>query len=243
MKSDADVLIVNNFGQNSLSYVLDSVFVNQFLRHSEQTIHFITELLHTGTDISSTVDNFSLSRLFSHCKKEVNLAKMCVTLVHSGLFSPISLHTLFTTYSEDLTARLTNISLIERMRNDILATANDYDIYTPLAKFLVSENEKESGFAQYLYQVQFMTSSDFTLRSLFLKGEAQNPASLYRLSFAKVSDMIGPQPGRRERVRGLELPYPLGDTLLFQTPSQLTAKMDILQLTDEETDDEEEAIE
>ena len=172
---------------------------------------------------------------------------VCLDLMHSGLFAPTCVfdeHFDIRDYGRYKFQMLVYNVLNPFRRNGYFGI-----ILTPFVMALVLGNLR---LARHMYHIQFLTSSDYTssvnknpsLRLCdtfrddigedvadnlqFLEDMSRAPPSLYRLVFALVSDLIGPGPGRRDKVRQLELPFPICDALLFQSPDQMEKKVSLL---------------
>ena len=171
--------------------------------------------------------------------------KLLLETIHSGVFSPVDFDYIFRSLSQR------EYDGLSRDDRDIRMSLVDIHI-RETSPFWVALHFENISLASYFLKIQFMTLKDYynalnlvhlVKRRLlehswnmaaiqFLKRMA-SPPSLYRLAFATVSDLIGPRPGRRARVNQLELPFPLGDALLFQSASQLMEKRTLLSSTEE----------
>jgi len=176
---------------------------------------FSTHLIKHGGEVSSEACAFAIHGNISFARFDVASA-----LIHSGQFSPQVL----CSFNDDyLPYMFRGVSY-----RNTFTSLNGY--LSPICMALLCSHIQ---LANDLLRHGFVTSSDLTslarnsrfLQLLvmannydavnFLDANLREVPSLFKLSFARVCELLGNSPGRRDRVRQLKLPSKIENVLLF----------------------------
>ena len=174
-------------------------------------VSFAIHLLKIGAKVSSSESMFAVHDCIASGETE-----LLSSLLHNGGFSPVII---------DRQCPDRNLYY-----NDELDGFIEDKVCSPLFIALISGKYR---IAQNIWKICFLTASDLNkllkyekfhteleIRNLTKSLEVLNSMSssvptLFQLSFVKVSDLLGCEPGRREKVEQLQLPHILKRQLTF----------------------------
>ena len=209
-------------GQSMLTYLMESLSISNV----HLLTPFIKHAIIKGAKVSSAESILAVHKCIVWEENE-----LLSTLIHNGGFSPAVI-------DKHHSGRYNKYRDIARFIQD--------GICSPLCMALISDKHK---IARQLWNHCFLTSSDINLlqkhrefrselgkrrltkSSMFLKELSSSVPSLFQLSFVQISELLGSDPGRREKVEQLGLPPRLQRHLTFSFDHMIN--------TDEDSDSEE----